>query len=160
MPSRSGSHSHLGLTAGIVAQELMTLHDGGARSDTFDRWLERHGLEPGRYLDVFVGVYRGHFPQIRPFPVVPGLLGRLRKSCKLGLLSDGFHEVQSRKLAALGLEEQFDAIVFSDLLGRENWKPSTKPYEAALAKLGTAAEESVYIGDNPVKDFLGRAGWA
>jgi putative hydrolase of the HAD superfamily len=73
----------------------------------------------------------------------------------IGLISDGLHEVQSAKLRALGIADSFDAVVFSDRFGKEAWKPSTKPFEIALSMLGSAANESIYIADNPLKDFLG-----
>ncbi len=74
---------------------------------------------------------------------------------RLGLVSDGREEVQQKKLAALGLEVYFDAIVFSDALGRDAWKPSPRPFEAALQRLRVAGCQAIYVADNPVKDFRG-----
>jgi putative hydrolase of the HAD superfamily len=71
------------------------------------------------------------------------------------LISDGFYDVQNRKLAALGIGGYFDAVVFSDRYGKEAWKPSSKPFEVVLSLLGLPAADSVYIADNPNKDFLG-----
>lgn len=147
--------SNLGLPAERAAAELLSLHDEGVRRDTFNRWLEAHNLDIEQNLGHLVGVYRRHSPRIEPFPAVPGLLNRLHASYPLGLISDGLHEVQNGKLRALGIENCFDAVVFSDRFGKEAWKPSTKPYEVVLSMLGSAAEESVYIADNPIKDFLG-----
>jgi putative hydrolase of the HAD superfamily len=74
---------------------------------------------------------------------------------QIGLVSDGYLDVQQRKWMALGLDYLFDAVVFSDSLGRENWKPSTAPFKLVLERLKIAPEHSIYIGDNPRKDFLG-----
>jgi putative hydrolase of the HAD superfamily len=147
--------SHLGLPADEVAEAFLSLHDGGARGDTFDRWLQNKGLDAGTYLDQLVNVYRRHMPSIKPFDAVPDLLQRFRASRRLGLVTDGFYEVQSHKLSALDIGRYFDVAVFSDELGREAWKPSTKPFEKALSMLGTPPEAAVYIADNPLKDFLG-----
>jgi putative hydrolase of the HAD superfamily len=78
------------------------------------------------------------------------------------LISDGFALTQHRKLDALGLTEQFRALIISDeLLGKAR-KPSPLPFQAALEELGVAPEKAVYVADNPTKDFVGarRAGLA
>ena len=73
----------------------------------------------------------------------------------IGLISDGYLDVQKLKFKALGLSDYFDAVVFSDEWGRESWKPSQVPFEHCLGKLNVAPHEALYIGDNPLKDFLG-----
>jgi putative hydrolase of the HAD superfamily len=100
-------------------------------------------------------IYRQHAPTISPFPDAIDLLTTLAQSYKIGLVSDGYLEVQQRKWLALGLDTFFDAVVFSDKLGRENWKPSTAPFKLVLEQLNISPEFSVYIGDNPRKDFFG-----
>ena len=137
-----------------VCRELSELYWGECRSRTFDHWLARRGFEP-RWVGPMVEAYRSHAPQIRPLPGVPELLSRLERRFALGLVSDGWVDVQRRKLAALGLGCHFRAVVFSDELGRGQWKPSLAPFEAALARLGVDAGRAVYVGDNPVKDFRG-----
>lgn len=134
--------------------ELAALYESGVRGDTFDRWLAGRGL-PASLAPQMVQVYRAHRPAIRPFPGVPDLLARLLPRCRLGLISDGYLAVQQGKLAALGLAGCFDAVVFSDAWGRAAWKPSTRPFEAALAQLDVAAAGAVYVADNASKDFLG-----
>jgi len=107
-----------------------------------------------------VRVYRGHRPEIASFPDIPDILIQLKKRFKLGLLSDGYLDVQQRKLEALGLSHHFDAVVFSDQWGKNAWKPSAHPFRAVLELLSTNAAQGVYVADNPAKDFLGarRAG--
>ena len=143
-----------GLPADQCFAELQLLYASGVRGDTFDRWLTGHGL-PATWAPDMVEVYREHDPLLDPFPGVTELLARLRVTCRLGLLSDGYLAVQRRKLAALGLADQFDAVVFSDAWGRAAWKPSTRPFLEALALLDTPAATAVYVADNPAKDFLG-----
>jgi putative hydrolase of the HAD superfamily len=58
-------------------------------------------------------------------------------------------------MEALDLDRFFDAIVFTDDLGREAWKPSPEPFVIIADRLGIRAPEAVYIADNPLKDFLG-----
>ena len=149
------AQDRLGLPASEVFGQLDALFRGGTRGHTFDRWLADQGIADHGLVEKMVEVYRKHPPSILPYPDAPGLLGRLRAKYRLGLLSDGYEEVQRGKLKALGIEPAFDAVVFSDSLGRNSWKPSPRPYEVVLAALGTTAAESVYVSDNPAKDFLG-----
>jgi FMN phosphatase YigB (HAD superfamily) len=55
----------------------------------------------------------------------------------------------------LGIESCFDAVVFSDEFGAEHRKPSPRPFRLALRRLRVKAHETVYVADNPGKDFLG-----
>lgn len=134
---------------------LFELYTQGVRNNTFDRWLTIHKIDRPELAAKFVEIYRQHSPQIAPFVETIELLQILTQSYKIGLVSDGYLAVQQRKWAALGLDNFFDAVVFSDILGREKWKPSTAPFELVLDKLAIPPEFSVYIGDNPLKDFCG-----
>ena len=114
-----------------------------------------HDIARPKLAAKFVDIYREHIPDIDPFPETIELLKLLQGAYKIGLVSDGYLAVQQAKWQALGLAEYFNAVVFSDSLGRENWKPSTAPFKLVLDKLGVEPASSVYIGDNPHKDFLG-----
>lgn len=83
------------------------------------------------------------------------MLARLKSVVRLGIVSDGYLEVQQRKVAALGIATLFDAIVFSDQWGREFWKPHLRAYETALERLHVEGSDAVYVADNPAKDFIG-----
>jgi putative hydrolase of the HAD superfamily len=83
------------------------------------------------------------------------LLDELHRSCKLGLLTDGYIDVQRRKVNALGIRHYFDTIIYSDEWGRDAWKPSLRPFRAVLERLSVPPENAVYVADNPLKDFLG-----
>jgi putative hydrolase of the HAD superfamily len=149
------AEEHLGIPAVQGFIELRRLFEDGVRGDTFDRWLESHGFQPDEWVPRMVQVYREHYPYIAPYPEVPALLQRLRPRYRLGLVTDGYAEVQKRKLTALGLTSCFDALVFSDEWGRQAWKPNSRPFEIALERLEVTGSEAVYVADNPVKDFLG-----
>jgi putative hydrolase of the HAD superfamily len=152
----------LGVPAREAAAELVALFERGVRGDTFDRWLASRGLDGEATVGDLVAAYRAHAPDIDPFPDAAPLLGRLRADgSAVALLSDGDPAVQGAKLDALGLRDAFDAIVITGELGEDAGKPSPRGYEEVLRRLGdTAPGESVYVSDNPAKDFLGahRAG--
>jgi len=126
----------------------------GHRGDLFDKLVETFTVTDFNIGDL-IAVYRQHTPNIAPFKGIIPLLKCLRKNNKLGLLSDGFLEVQKKKLDALGLAGYFDEVVFSDELGRDCWKPSTIPFEMIIQQLNVQPCEAVYIADNPEKDFKG-----
>jgi len=150
---------HLAIPADEAYEDLVRLFEEGVRNNTFDVWLAGRGKPPSA-IGPMVRVYRDHEPEIKPLPAVRQLLLSLRLRYALGLMSDGYLSVQRKKLAALDLENCFDVVVFSDELGRDAWKPSARPFGAALDGLGVTSNEAVYVADNPVKDFLGarRAG--
>ena len=145
----------LGIEAERGYGELEALFRQGVRGDTFDRWLVSHGRAPQEWVPQMVQVYRQHQPMIEPYPGVPDLLARLRGCYLLGLISDGYLEVQRAKFQALGLAAWFSVVVFADKGGRAAWKPSVWPYRRALAQLGCEPQGAVYVGDNPLKDFKG-----
>jgi putative hydrolase of the HAD superfamily len=147
---------HLDIPAEAGYAELARLFHAGVRGDTFNQWLAYFGVTAvNETIPQLVAAYRNHNPQITPFPLIPALLKALQARYKLGLLSDGYLEVQRRKFNALNVAVYLDAVVFSDEWGRDAWKPSTKPFTAVLEQLNVKAPQAVYIADNPKKDFLG-----
>ena len=156
------AEEQLGIPCELAFRTLEELFRNGIRGDTFNRWLDTAGIAVDeRLISQVMRVYRDHAPPIlNPFPEVPGLLWSLHRSLRLGIVSDGYLDVQKRKWAALGLAPYFSAVVFSDQWGREFWKPHRRPFLAAAGMLGVAPEKTVYVGDNPLKDFYGarRAG--
>jgi putative hydrolase of the HAD superfamily len=150
------SDPNLGIPAEQGFAEMQALLDQGVRSEVFNRWLEGHGLLDNGRVARLVALYRQHEPKISLFPEVTSLLSSLQNQYYLGLVTDGYWEVQQRKLAALNLAGYFDAIVFADEWGRGAWKPSPVPFYAVLERLGhLSPTQSVYVADNPAKDFLG-----
>lgn len=135
-------------------RELSTLYKSGIRARTFDLWLENHGFTTD-LLTQMVQIYRQHTPCLTPFPATLALLPRLTVRYKLGLVSDGYLDVQRRKWQALGLNPFFDAVVFSDEFGRHAWKPNSYPFQVVLQRLAISPVHAVYIADNPLKDFIG-----
>ena len=145
---------NLGISESIGSATLFQLYSEGVRNNTFDRWLTIHGVDT-KIVPKLLDIYRQHPPNISPFPEAIDLLKTLAQSYQIGLVSDGYLAVQQGKWAALGLDPFFDAVVFSDSLGRENWKPSMAPFKLVLEQLNRSPQFSVYIGDNPRKDFFG-----
>jgi putative hydrolase of the HAD superfamily len=152
----------LGMELDAVFGELWEMFEAGVRGDTFDRWLGRHGHAREGNRQAMIAAYRGHQPRLEPHPDVLPTLEALRGSVRLGLITEGARVVQEAKLAALGLRPWFDKIVVLGEDEREDWKPSPRPFERWLEGSSIEPAAAIYLGDNPVKDFLGarRAGWA
>jgi putative hydrolase of the HAD superfamily len=149
------AETHLGVPRSQAFEDFFRLSaEEGKSGHTFDHWLASHGIDAGHARSL-IAAYRKHEPEIRLFPEVPRLLHRLRQENALGLVSDGYLDVQQRKFAALGLGNWIQAAVFSDQWGREFWKPHPRPFETVLERIGVAAEKAVYVADNPAKDFAG-----
>ncbi len=148
-----------GVDAASTYSELTLLLEQGERGTTFNHWLANHGLPVAdATVAQMVQAYRNHDPSIQADPEARELLETLRRDgVQIGLVSDGFLKVQQKKFAALNLADCFQAVVFSDQFGREHWKPSTVPFQAVLNQLEVLSGEAVYVGDNPMKDFVAPA---
>ena len=134
----------------------------GESAKAFDALIAEFALDLARWQIVeLVGIYRDHRPEIRLRGGVREALGRLRERCKLALLSDGFLPAQQLKLDALGLQSAFEAVVFTEEMGRDCWKPSPAGFEAVREVLDVPHEACAYVGDNLAKDFVApnRLGW-
>ena len=149
----AGEHLHPALAN--AHPQLINLFRHGTRFHIFNHWLAPYDLDTEDNALTLLDIYRQHFPDISLFPGVIPLLERLRATFALGIVTDGYMVMQEKKLAALELGHFFDTIVMSDRLGKEFWKPSTRPFELALQELNVRGTEAVYVGDNPLKDFLG-----
>jgi len=101
-----------------------------------------------------VNVYRGHVPEIKLPQDSREVLSELKATYTLALLTDGFLPGQQLKVQALGIEEYFKAIVYTEQLGRECWKPSPAGFVRLTETLGTQPENMVYVADNGKKDFI------
>lgn len=85
---------------------------------------------------------------------------RTRSDIKIGILSNGFKEVQYRKIHTAGLDPYIDLTVLSDDIGIN--KPDPRLFEYAMQRAAdTEPSHHLMVGDNPVTDVGGAlgAGW-
>lgn len=133
----------------------------GKRNNVFNLALEEleFKYEPSLIQELLY-IYRQHKPIISLHEDAKWAINYF-KNYHIGIITDGYLQTQQNKVEALSIQNSFDAIVYSDLYGRENWKPSPVPYNNIMQSLGCKGEECVYVADNPQKDFVTakKLGW-
>lgn len=143
-------------------KQAVELFESGVRGNIFNRVLDLlHVSYDKKYILSLVDIYRNHQPEITMLEDAKRAIEILRPDYKLGLITDGYLNVQRNKANALGLENVFDMLIFTDQFGREHWKPSPTPYLEIMKHFQLEGHELVYVGDNPTKDFITakKLGW-
>jgi putative hydrolase of the HAD superfamily len=136
-------------------ETLRGLFESGVRGDTFNRWAASHGLAGSSAVPDMVEVYRSHKPDIAPYEDTVPCLEAMNEGFRLALITEGFGEVQARKLDALGLRDYFEFVHIGNEHNRDHWKPNSYPFQQMLHRMSVDGSQAAYLGDNPVKDFHG-----
>ena len=81
------------------------------------------------------------------------ILNYLKSKYQLHIITNGFQEVQSRKMQSTNIDHYFDQIITSETVGVK--KPNPKVFEYALTASGAQNYESIMIGDSLEADIQG-----
>lgn len=87
------------------------------------------------------------------FPYAIEILQYLKPKYRIHIITNGFHEVQGKKLRNSGIDKFFEHVVDSEMAGVK--KPNPKIFNLALERARVNAEKSIMIGDNLEADILG-----
>lgn len=89
-----------------------------------------------------------------PLEGAVSLLNILKGKAKLGIITNGFTELQQVRLEKTGLKNFFEMVIISEQVGVA--KPDRAIFEHALEKMGYPSRETVLmVGDNPDSDIVG-----
>ena len=86
-------------------------------------------------------------------PNAIAILEKFHSDYNMHIITNGFKEVQKRKLKKSGLLKYFKTITISEDVGFK--KPSKEIFLHAIAKANAEIEKSVMIGDNFNADIIG-----
>ncbi len=125
-------------------------------------------LRQSRFNLIFnkLGVHNGDIPLdidnkfIEICPAKPHLLPHamstldyLSKKYRLHIITNGFDDVQFRKLKSAAIDGYFEEIVTSENSGFR--KPERGIFDYAMNKAGASRNDAIFVGDNPDTDVVG-----
>jgi putative hydrolase of the HAD superfamily len=135
---------------------LLRLDDNGYgnKRAMYQTAVAEFGLAPG-LATVLEAEFRSDFgAAMRPFADTLEVLGRLHaRGWPMGIVTNGTVRVQTSKLEATGIGAFMRTIVISEAEGIK--KPDGEIFRRALERLGAAAEETAFVGDNLAVDVEG-----
>ncbi|MFH6602269.1 YjjG family noncanonical pyrimidine nucleotidase [Maribacter algicola] len=87
------------------------------------------------------------------FPNTTEILEYLSPNYKLHIITNGFQEIQEKKLENSNIRGYFDQVVNSEMAGVK--KPNPIIFELALERAGATPQKSLMIGDSLEADIMG-----
>ena len=132
--------------------------------DSLDEYLTNRSVQQSieHEYDIpwMVATYRNHFPDIKADDAIEIIRQFIARGYRVGLITDGRCSTQTNKIKALGLDQYIaeENISISEAVGGEKYTPVA--FERMMS-LNADIERFIYVGDNPMKDFLwpNRLGW-
>jgi len=124
------------------------------REQIFATLAEENGRPPeaGRTVAREYASERDH-ANVQFTPGAARLLESVVDTYPTGVVTNGGPEMQETKLAALGIEDRFETVVYA---GYDTpAKPDPEPFETAIAALETDPARTLYVGDSLSADVAG-----
>src|SRR5581483_10832910 len=118
--------------------------------------VARFGLPPDLVRDL-VDIIRAHQPTLHLPADTAATLQSLRSSWRLAVVTNGFPDLQRRKVEALGLADLVDTVIYAAEHGSGRGKPDPEPFWAALTSVGLTPQCGVFVGDDERCDTFGAA---
>lgn len=145
-----------GLPAAAVLRVLRRALARGQRGRELQQLCARFDL-PDSLVGPLAGAIRGHSPSLRLPHESRQVLRSLGRTWDIGVLTNGEPDVQRRKVAALGVGDLVDVVLFAAECGDGTGKPAPDGFCAALRRLNVEPERAVFVGDDLYTDIEGAA---
>jgi YjjG family noncanonical pyrimidine nucleotidase len=117
----------------------------------FDEWANKLEISPHTLNSAFLSAMADI---CYPLEGATSLLEALQGKSKLGIITNGFTELQEIRLERTGLRKHFDILVISEEVGIA--KPHPDIFNYALDIMGNPKRDKVLmVGDNPDSDIIG-----
>lgn len=127
----------------ITAQQL--------QHKRFEAWAEKLQIKAEELNHLFLAAMADICV---PIDGAVSLLRALKNKVHLGIITNGFTELQETRLERTGLREYFDVLVISEQVGVA--KPHRDIFDHALSMMGNPVRNKVLmVGDNPDADIVG-----
>ena len=138
----------------IGTEEFNRTHSrDAARIGRFKIFLKLLGLRDAS-AEKITALYVESYPKINaPMKGARSVIKSPVNRFQLGVVSNGFRDVQYQKLKALGIKDLFNCIVLSSEVGI--WKPDPRIFWRATSLLERQPGECMYVGDSYDGDVLG-----
>jgi putative hydrolase of the HAD superfamily len=135
-------------------KEFLSELKRNGRGKIFDSILKKHNKYNKKNVKLCLSVYRKHKPKLELPKSTLDCFKRL-KHYPLYVVTDGNKVVQSLKADSLNLSSFVRKVFVTHRYGLHSSKPSPACFLRICAIENTSPEHVVYIGDNPIKDFIG-----
>lgn len=136
------------------AERFLALDDFGYRPkrDVMPLLVQEFSLHHDP--QVLFGDYVTYLRHAQAMPHAAAVLTELRRrGVRVGIVTNGWTEVQTECLRACGLSTLADDLVISGAVGLS--KPDPALYRLALERLGAEARDAWFVGDSPRNDVWG-----
>lgn len=124
------------------------------RGEVFDTWLASNGALTKKRVTDCIRIYRHHDPKIKLTSEAEKLLKKYEHTLPMYIVTDGHKVVQQKKIEALRVKRFFKRTFITHRYGIHNAKPSLYCFDLARRLERAEWKDLVYIGDNPLKDFV------
>lgn len=124
------------------------------RNNRFYEALCKYGVDDKKLSVKFANYYISYSPlKTNLLPHALEVLKYLKNKYPLHIITNGFEEVQYKKIKNCGLEIYFDEIITSERTGYN--KPDIRMFEYSLNLVKAQPNRSLMIGDNLAADIIG-----
>jgi HAD superfamily hydrolase (TIGR01549 family) len=150
------------IKAAFIESDLITTRDfdAGAPSEGLRDIRSRLFLRilgiSEEYTHIITHMYVREYPAVNaPVPGVKDIVSKLGGKYEMGIVSNGFADVQYTKLDTIGLRQKFTCIVLSEEIGIR--KPDPKIFQHAIDVMNLKPGECIYVGNSYTNDVIGAA---